>query len=54
MPIWRETVGKAWVLVATLGLLLALAACGGGGEDGGQATPGAGTGTPGSNARRVD
>jgi sn-glycerol 3-phosphate transport system substrate-binding protein len=36
MSIWRETMGKAWVLVATIGLLLALPACGGGGENGGQ------------------
>jgi len=52
MSIWRETMGKAWVLVATIGLLLALPACGGGGEEGGDqatpgaGTPGAGTGTP--------
>jgi len=36
--------GRARVALVTLGLVLAFAACGGGGEDGGgQATPGAGT-----------
>jgi sn-glycerol 3-phosphate transport system substrate-binding protein len=50
MPIWRDVVGKVWVLLATFGVLLALAACGGGGEDGSQATPGAETRTPGTSA----
>jgi sn-glycerol 3-phosphate transport system substrate-binding protein len=40
---------KAWAFLVTLGLLLALAACGGGGEEGGAGTtPGASTGTPGA------
>ena len=52
MSIWRVTMGRAWVIVAALGLLLALPACGGGGEEGGdQATPIAGTGTTSAGTR---
>ena len=47
MSDWRGTVGKIWALLAMLGLLLAVAACGGTEEDGeGTPTPGGGTGTP--------
>ena len=49
MSNWQETMRKAWPLLATLGLLLALAACSGGdGEEGGEATatPGGGSATP--------
>jgi len=46
MSIRRVTMGRAWVILAALGLLLALPACGGGDEEGGdQATPVAATGT---------
>jgi sn-glycerol 3-phosphate transport system substrate-binding protein len=44
---WRGIVGKTWALLATLGLLLAVAACSGAEEKGeGTPTPGGGTGTP--------
>jgi len=48
MSSWRNTVSKAWPLLATLGLLLALGACSGGGEEGGQGTvtPSGGSATP--------
>jgi sn-glycerol 3-phosphate transport system substrate-binding protein len=51
MSNWRETMRKAWPLLATLGLVLALSACGGGGEEGGEgtATPGV-SATPGGSA----
>jgi sn-glycerol 3-phosphate transport system substrate-binding protein len=48
MSNWQETVRRAWPLLVTFGLLLALAACGGGEEEEGEgtATPGGGLGTP--------
>jgi sn-glycerol 3-phosphate transport system substrate-binding protein len=41
----QATVARAFFLVAWLAVLLGLAACGGGGEEEGQGTPAAGTGT---------
>ena len=45
MSSWQRVMSKACALLVGFGLLLALTACGGG-EEGGEASPGAGTATP--------
>jgi len=47
MSSWRRVMTKACALLIAFGLLLSLTACGGGGgEEGGEVTPGAGTAAP--------
>jgi sn-glycerol 3-phosphate transport system substrate-binding protein len=53
MSSWRRVVSKACALLAAFGLLLALAACGGGGEEGGKVSPAAGTATAGGHTVNI-